>query len=94
MIYCVDTSSLLAGWNERYPLANVPGFWRKFDELLEQKRVVAPVEVRNEIKRKEDGLADYLKNRTALFVELEVEIQLAARDILKEFPLADQGPGQ
>ena len=91
MIYCIDTSSLLAAWNERYPIANVPGFWERLDDLITDERITSPLEVRNEIKKKEDGLAQWLKDRPSLFQELEEDIQLAAKEILKQFPWLTKG---
>lgn len=91
MIYCVDTSSLLAAWNERYPITNVPGFWERLDNLISHERITSPLEVRNEIKKKEDGLAEWLKDRPSLFQELEEDIQLASKEILKEFPWLTKG---
>lgn len=91
MTYCIDTSALLAAWNERYPIINVPNFWNLFDQWVSQGKIISPIEVRNEIKKKEDGLADWLKNREAMFVELEEDIQRAAREILVQFPLLTKG---
>lgn len=91
MIYAVDTSSLLAAWNERYPLRNAPGFWTRFEEGIEAGKLVSPIEVRNEIKKKEDGLADWLKDRADFFIDLEEDIQVAAREILREFPWLTKG---
>lgn len=91
MIYCIDTSSLLAAWNERYPITNVPGFWEHFDQSIKSGMIVSPIEVRIEIKKKEDGLSVWLASRSGLFVELEEDIQLAAKEILAQFPWLTKG---
>lgn len=84
--YCVDTSSLIAAWNERYPLKNVPLFWSHLSALIAEGRLVSPREVREEVTKKEDGLGRWLKAQNGLFVDLEEDIQLAVREILLEFP--------
>lgn len=33
-VYCVDTSSLIAAWQERYPIENFPNFWDRMDALI------------------------------------------------------------
>ncbi len=45
MIYCVDTSSLIAAWQERYPIENFPKFWDRMGGLIEDGRLVSPIEV-------------------------------------------------
>lgn len=56
MIYCIDTSSLIAAWQERYPVENFPAFWDKMDDLIEAERLKAPVDVLYEIKKRSDEL--------------------------------------
>ncbi len=32
--YCIDTSCLIAAWDERYPPENFPKFWEYLDKLI------------------------------------------------------------
>jgi hypothetical protein len=41
-VYCIDTSSLIAAWQERYPIENFPRFWDKVDALIADERLIAP----------------------------------------------------
>lgn len=41
--YCIDTSSLIAAWQERYPIENFPPFWGKMGDLISKKRLVSPL---------------------------------------------------
>ena len=34
-IYCIDTSCLIAAWDERYPIDNFPNFWSLIDGAIE-----------------------------------------------------------
>ena len=45
MTYCIDTSSLIAAWQERYTIENFPGFWVQMEALIMAGRLIAPVDV-------------------------------------------------
>lgn len=95
MSYCIDTSALIAAWSERYPIRRVPRFWEKMDELIAAGRIVGPEEVRREVKKKTDGLFDWVDARRAMFVDLEEPIQRKAKDILRKYPwLLKNAPGK
>lgn len=85
-VYCIDTSSLIAAWQERYPIDNFPVFWAKMDGLIEAERLVSPIEVLNEMKKRSDELHAYLKDRKAMFRELSDDVQIEAGQILSQFP--------
>ena len=86
MIYCIDTSSLVAAWQERLSIENFPAFWVKVDELIIAGRLVAPIDVLYEIKKRSDELHAWLKSRPAMFRDLDDEVQIAAAQILAQFP--------
>lgn len=95
MTYCVDTSSLIAGWNEHYPIRNAPGFWSSLEGAIEEGKIFSPIEVRHELERRDGELLDWLKVRRELFVDLEKDVQLEARAILKQLPWLTKGiPGR
>ena len=85
-VYCMDTSSLIAAWQERYPIENFPSFWTRVEELIEAGRLVSPVEVRHELSKRSDELHAWLKARPGMFRELEEPIQIEAAHILGQFP--------
>lgn len=84
--YCIDTSALIAAWQERYPPENFPGVWERFDALVEEKRLVAPIEVLYETEKRSDELHAWLKERRHMFHELEEPIQREAAQLLARFP--------
>jgi hypothetical protein len=86
MIYCIDTSSLIAAWQERYPVENFPAFWEKVDGLIEAGRLMAPIDVLHEIKKRSDELHAWLKPRKSMFCELDDEVQVEAANVLTQFP--------
>ena len=85
-IYCIDTSSLIAAWQERYPIENFPAFWRKMEELIARGRLVSYGEVLNETQKRSDELHKWLKAHGEMFRELENRIQMEAANILAKFP--------
>jgi hypothetical protein len=87
MIYCVDTSSLIAAWQERYPIENFPKFWDRVDGLIEENRLISPLEVLLETKKRSDELYGWLKARKAdVFRELDDAVQKEAANVLARFP--------
>lgn len=87
MIYCVDTSSLIAAWQERYPIENFPKFWDRVDGLIGDGRLISPIEVFNEIKKRSDELQGWLKSRKdRIFRELDAEVQVEVANVLQRFP--------
>ena len=85
-MFCFDTSALLECWSRYYPIDVFPGIWERFAYLVEGGDVIAPDEVHEEIKRKDDGLAEWLKTRLGMFVPLDGPVQIAAIEVLAEFP--------
>jgi hypothetical protein len=85
-IYCIDTSSLIAAWQERYPIEHFPNFWKRIDGLIDEERLFSPVEVLHEIKKRSDELHAWLKNRKHMFHELSDEVQVEASQVLGQFP--------
>ncbi|HUV69816.1 MAG TPA: DUF4411 family protein [Terracidiphilus sp.] len=87
MIYCVDTSSLIAAWQERYPIENFPKFWDRIDGLVKDGRMISPIEVFNEIKKRSDDLHSWLRSRKdGMFRELDDDVQIEVANVLQQFP--------
>lgn len=86
LTYCIDTSALIAAWQERYPPENFPRLWERFDELIEKGRLVAPVEVHRETAKRSDELHGWLKARPGMFRELDEKIQIEAANVLQAHP--------
>ncbi len=86
MIYCVDTSSLIAAWQERYPPDLFPAFWVRMDDLITEGRMIAPVDVLGEMTKRSEDLHAWLKARKGMFRELDEDVQRAAAEVLMRFP--------
>ena len=86
VVYCIDTSALIAAWQERYPIENFPPFWNRVDGLITAGLLTAPVEVLRETGRRSDELHAWLNARKQMFRELEDAIQIEAANVLARFP--------
>src|SRR5271165_4468873 len=84
--YCIDTSALIAAWQERYPPENFPPFWKRVDDLIDCGRLVAPTEVLRETAKRSDELHDWLSELECMFHELDDKIQIAVGNVLNKFP--------
>ncbi len=85
-VYCVDTSSLIAAWQERYPIENFPSFWAKVEGLILEERLIAPLDVLHETKKRSDELHTWLKAHKSMFRELTDAVQIEAGQVLARFP--------
>jgi len=95
MIYCFDTSGLLDGWARHYPDAVFPTLWSKVSELAHESRAIAPVMVRDELRKKDDALLPWCKKAGMTFHDLDQEQQRLVKDILGRFPrLVDTRKGR
>jgi hypothetical protein len=86
LVYCIDTSALIAAWQERYPPENFPAFWQRVDDLIADNRLTAPMEVLRETEKRSDELHTWLSSRKLMFRELEDAIQIEAASVLAQFP--------
>jgi hypothetical protein len=67
-VYSIDTSSLIHGWRRAYPPKRFPGLWARIDDLIGEGRLVASIEVFNELEKKDDEILAWAKERKeALF---------------------------
>jgi hypothetical protein len=80
--YCMDSSALIAAWDERYPPDNFPKFWDLMDSALQGGRMYVPENVIDELMKKSKDLAAWLKQRPASIVAYEADIQIQGKKLL------------
>lgn len=81
-LYCFDTSAMIRMWGEAYPVGHFPTLWHHLGELVTDGRLVAPIEVREELKRIDDGLSKWLQANKAMFVPIDEAVQIRQKAIL------------
>jgi hypothetical protein len=95
-IYSIDTSSLLHAWQRAYPPEQFPGWWAKFEGLIDDGRVVATIEVYYELEKKDDDVFAWAKARKdTLFRDIDEDVQDAVVTIMANYPrLVDTKTGK
>lgn len=86
MIYSVDTSAWLDGWARDYPPDVFPSLWDRLAERIADGTIKCSEEVYVELKKKDDGLHDWLKARKEVLVPIDEEIQKIVSELLLAYP--------
>jgi hypothetical protein len=86
MLYCVDTSAWLDGWQRHYPVDVFPSLWTKIDTIIAAGQIISCEEVYVELKRKDDDIHKWIMGRKQMLVPPDEAIQSKVIGILKDFP--------
>ena len=86
MLYCIDTSGWLDGWQRHYPPDVFPTLWTKIDARISSGEIISSEEVYFELQRKGDDLHDWIKARKQMLIPLNEEVQVRATELLAEYP--------
>lgn len=84
MLYCIDTSSLIHGWNEKYPPEVFFSLWSDIETLINKGDLVSTEEVLMELNEGSDELSVWASKQTNFFLPLDSDIQTAVADILAD----------
>jgi hypothetical protein len=84
-VYCLDANVFIQAWNDYYAPDQCPEYWDILDELAREGRVFCPEEVKREIERQDDGLADWFRTRDHLVRPITPEVQESLRAVLRRF---------
>jgi predicted nucleic acid-binding protein len=91
-IYCIDTSALIAAWYERYKPNRFPKLWEQFDQLISAGRLMSSIMVLDECSRRSPELYAWLKDRDAMFLPPDEQIQRRVQYIVNTYTaLVQQG---
>lgn len=83
-MYCIDTSSLIQ-LADYYPIDVFPTLWTNMDNLVYSGRLFAPSSVFEELKKKDDAIAAWIKNRQNMIIEIDESIQVQVTYILSNY---------
>jgi Domain of unknown function (DUF4411) len=84
MIYCIDTSSLIHGWNEKYPPEVFASLWNDIENLINNGDLVSTEEVLMELNAGNDDLSIWASKQSNFFLPLDNQIQTEAANILAD----------
>jgi len=78
--YIIDTSSLIE-LKDKYPRDIFKSLWTNLENLINERRIQAPKQVYEEIKRQEDELTNFIDNhKQKLFIDIDND-----KEIMEEF---------
>ena len=86
MAYSLDSSVLITAWRRNYPPEVFPTLWSNLAGLIDEGSIVASVEVRTELERKDDEVLAWTKEHEHMYVPIDEATQLRVVDILAKFP--------
>ena len=93
--YSFDTSSFLNGRRDLLPPEVFVTLWNKIEQMIGDGDIRAVDVVRDELGRRDDEVNAWARLREGLFVELDVGIQAATKEILALHPkLMGRGGGR
>ena len=85
-MFSLDTSGFLDAWTRHYPPDTFPTFWERMDGAARNATIKVSEEVVRELEKKDDGAADWIKDRPGMIVATDVPIQQKVKEILKAHP--------
>jgi hypothetical protein len=85
IVYCIDTSSLIE-MKDKYPMDVFKSLWTNMERLIKDGRLIAPVDVGEEIKQGDDELKKWVKSQKKLFVKHDKRQMERVKDVLKDYP--------
>ena len=83
--YSIDTSALLDWWIRFYPPTVFAGLVPRIEQLIEDGRLRASREVREELESRSDPCADWAKAQSALFVDSDEAIQRVVTRLMGQY---------
>lgn len=85
IVYCIDASSLISAWYERYKPNRFPKLWDQLDQLIGEGRLVSSLLVQAECAKRSPELAEWLGNRAHMFLPPDAAIQERMRHITNTY---------
>ncbi|MBF0562046.1 MAG: DUF4411 family protein [Alphaproteobacteria bacterium] len=86
-LYSIDSSALIHGWRRAYRPKNFGFVWDHLNLLIQEGRLKASIEILNELKKKDDELFKWCKERREfLFVEIDDACQSEVIRIMAAYP--------
>ncbi len=85
-VYCIDTSALINIWRVSYPPDVFPGLVEDLENLIDEGLLVAPSEVLDELKGRDDDLYTWARAHRQMFKDLTAKELESTRRILGQFP--------
>ena len=80
-MFVMDTSAFVNGWRDHLPPATFPTVWQLIDFCLDDGRIIGPRQVYVEITKKDDDVAEWVKERRTKFADPDPAVQAVAGEL-------------
>lgn len=84
--FCLDTSALIAAWDERYPIDHFPRLWDHLRDAFRTGGAWVHESVVDELMKRSTELAKWVKNYPEAIIPFDPEIQRRSRSLLQKYP--------
>jgi Domain of unknown function (DUF4411) len=84
--FSFDTSAVLDAWVRHYPPDIFPTIWERMDQAVSAGIIYVVDEVVTELKRKDDGIHNWIESREAMIVTIDEDIQRYLAKIMGDYP--------
>lgn len=93
--YSIDTSAILEAYTRSYVPSVFPTLWQvRLEGLVESGRLLAPVDVLEDLSRRDDAAYEWAKDRKHMFLEIN-QYESELRKIMRDYPrLVDSRKGR
>lgn len=85
MPFSLDTSGILDAWVRFYPPDVFPTIWSQMDESAKKGEIFVVEEVLRELEKKDDGIHKWVKQREAIVVPIDDEVQKRVVEIMFKY---------
>jgi len=83
--FSLDTSGILDAWVRHYPPDVFPTIWSNMDVSANNGGIFVIEEVVRELERKDDDIYQWVKQRDAMIVPIDVEVQEHLTQIMSKY---------
>jgi predicted nucleic acid-binding protein len=83
--FSLDTSGILDAWVRFYPPDVFPTIWSQMDESAKKGEIFVVEEVLRELEKKDDGIHKWVKQREAIVVPIDDEVQKRVVEIMFKY---------
>jgi Domain of unknown function (DUF4411) len=85
--YSIDTSAFVHAWRRSYPIRNFRPVWDRLDKLIEAERLFSSREVFLELKKLDDDLFEWCKDREQIFLDIDSDaFQEKIANVMGRYP--------
>ena len=82
MAFSLDTSALIDAWVRHYPRDVFPAIWSLMESAVANREIFVVDEVVQELKRKDDDLARWVRSQAGIIVSIDDNIQQRVVNIM------------